>query len=422
MSLLLFLLFLAPTIQYRIELGGFSFAIMEPIVLIVSVILLTHQVMTRRRLMISKDSFVFLVAGLALWASIVRPWSADWKQGVSDVRDWLIPVLGFVALISTIRRGWRKWVLVVLTIVVLEALLGIYQGLTNGLRPFASELAAYKTGFIASPDDNSLVRASYAVGLFSHPNGFAAFLFLGLMIALGWLVESRRRWLKALVVAVCASALFLTYAKASLLVMVCAIISFGLQRTIRSSKNLLIVISMTVVLGGACLWAALPHVPPMVFDTLTWRMGLWQTALDTLGNHPSILLVGNGLDIFAAQAYYPQPHNLYLYSILQYGILGLILCLVVLWQIWKQGWQVQKHQVLAREPLLAALWIALLGYFAIGLVESELYGIESRMIFLVGLACFIGLNRELQREASLQAADKEGYQHASAPVAHPRAV
>src|SRR5512135_3425784 len=86
-SLLLFLLFLAPTIQYRIELGGFSFAFMEPIVLIVSVILLTHQVMTRRRLMISKDSFVFLVIGLALWAGIVRPWAADWKHGVSDVRD-----------------------------------------------------------------------------------------------------------------------------------------------------------------------------------------------------------------------------------------------------------------------------------------------------------------------------------------------
>jgi len=46
------------------------------------------------------------------------------------------------------------------------------------------------------------------------------------------------------------------------------------------------------------------------------------------------------------------------------------------------------------EPVLAALWFGLLGHFAIGLVESNLMGIENRAIFMILLACFAGLARE----------------------------
>lgn len=422
MSLLLFLLFLAPTIQYRIELGGFSFAIMEPIVLIVSVILLTHQVMTRRRLTISKDSFIFLVAGMVLWASIVRPWAADWKHGVSDVRDWVIPLLGFIALSSTVRHGWRRWIGVFLFIAVLTALVGIYQHFTDSFRPFVSALASYKTGFVVAPDDGQLTLVSYAAGFFSHPNGLAEFLFIGLMISLGWLVEPGQRWWKIVVLAVIALALLWTYAKTSLIVAGLAIVLFWLQHWIKTRKTLLAALAITITFGGVGLWIAAQHVPATLLNTFWWRVGLWQTAFNTISQNPSILLVGNGLDIFALHAYYPQPHDMYLYLLLQYGVLGLMFGLIAIGQIWRRGWQARTAKHTKQEPVLAGLWIALLGYFVIGLVESELFGIESRMIFLMSLACFIGLNRELRREASLPASTKEGYQYADAQVAHPRAV
>ncbi len=421
-SLLLFLLFLAPTIQYRVELGGFSFAFMEPVVLIVSVILLTHQVMTRQRLLISKDSFIFLVAGLTLWAGIVRPWAADWKHGMSDVRDWLIPLLGFIVLSSTIRHGWRKWIGAFLLIAVLTALVGIYQHFANGFRPFVNASASFKTGFIVSPDDGQLAYVSYAAGFFSHPNGLAEFLFIGLMITLGWLAEPGQRGRKIVVLAIIALALFWTYAKTGLIVSGLAIILFWLQHWIKARKTLLAAIAIVITLGGVGLWIAAQNVPAALLNTFRWRVGLWQTAVSTIDQNPSILLVGNGIDIFAQRAYYPQPHDTYLYLLLQYGVLGLVLGLIAIGLIWRRGWQARIARRMAQEPILAGLWIALLGYFVIGLVESELFGIESRMIFLVGLACFIGLNRELRMKASMPAVNKEERQHAIMPVAHPRPV
>jgi len=48
---------------------------------------------------------------------------------------------------------------------------------------------------------------------------------------------------------------------------------------------------------------------------------------------------------------------------------------------------------------LAALWMGLISFFIVGLVESNLMGIEARMIFLIYWACFLGLWREVAGES-----------------------
>jgi O-antigen ligase len=419
--LLIFLLILASTIHYRVELRGFSFTLMEPIILAVSAILFAHQLLNRRTLLVLKDWLVYLFLGITLWAALIRPWAVDWQHGLSDVRDWAIPVLGFVALTSTIRHGWRKWIALFVIWAFVNALLGAYQHLTDSFRPFVAELAALKTGFTLSPDEDRLALVSYATGLFSHPNGFAMYLFMGLMMALGWLADGRHRGRKLVLVATIAFGLFWTYAKASLLVIGFAIGLFWLARRVKPEPRLVALMGAALALGAVGLIIGARLVPDALLLTFDWRVGLWRTALDVVAGHPEILIIGNGMDIFARQAYYAQPHNLYLYLLLEYGMVGLLWVALVIWRIWVRGWQLRRTGLMAREPMLAALWIALLSYFGIGLVESNLLGIESRMIFLFSMACLVGLSRELSVEIRARAV-MESERHAGAAVARPRPI
>jgi hypothetical protein len=75
--------------------------------------------------------------------------------------------------------------------------------------------------------------------------------------------------------------------------------------------------------------------------------------------------------------------------------------------------------LLGQEPLLAVLWIYLLGFFAIGLVESNLLGVEIRMLFLIFSACFSGLLRE-QRVRLLSG--EKLHRYAPPAIADPRPI
>lgn len=401
-ALLIFLLFAAPLVQYRVEMGIFSFALMEPVVLLVLTIWLIHQMM-RGRLTILKDPLVLMFTAMAFWAFTVRPWAINWQNGLSDVRDWLIPLLGFVTLL-TIRRGWRIWITTFLILVWLNAWLGIHQHIANGFRPFITELATYKTGFLISPETGHLMEASFAVGFFSHPNGFAMYLFAGLMIALGKLQENRRRKLLlfTLVVLPITLSLYWTYAKASLLVALGLIPLYWLNHRLKSTLAFLSTASAVLITGALILWSTIKYVPPEMLGTFWWRVGLWQIALNFLSNNLRILLFGNGLELFAQSAYYSQPHNLYLYLLLQYGLPGFSLILILAGFFWRLGLRLRKNSLMKANPILAALWFAVMGYFAIGLVESNLMGIESRMIFMTLAACFTGLAREVNAERIYQ--------------------
>ena len=397
-GLLVFLLFVAPTIQYRVELGSFSFALMEPLVLIVSAILLSYQISSRRKLIILKDPLVYLFAAITLWAALIRPWSLDQRHGLSDVRDWLIPLLGFITLITTIRHGWRYWITIYIFLVWLSALLGIYQHLTDSFRPFISELAAYKTEFAISPEEDRLARASFAAGFFSHPNGFAMYLFTGLMMGIGKFYKSKPIVFLFVTLIPIALSLYWTFAKAGLLVMVGAILFIWIERWVKANRTLLVVALSGIIAGIVILWQVSRHIPPALLVTFWWRVGLWQIALNIIRAHPIILLTGNGMDLFALQAYYGQPHNLYIYLLLDYGLIGLIWVLVLAWHLWQRGIRIRTTGGMEAEPLLAAMWIGLLGYLVVGLVESNLMGIELRMIFMIAAACLAGLAREMAAE------------------------
>ena len=390
--------FIAPTVQYRTNLGSLSFSFMEPVAVLVSSLLLAHQMLRWHRLVILRHPLVPLLGAIVLWTVLARPWDPSWRHALSDVRDWSIPFLSCVVFLTTIRQGWRRWMVLFVAVVWFNALLGLYQHLADGFRPFIAASAAYKTGFQLSPEDSQLALTPFAVGLFSHPNAFAIYLYLGLMIALGKVHDSKPRTRSLLIVAVVlpmALALVWTYSKASLLVTAGAVIFFWLMRRIESDKVLVTIMIVALLAVGWTFWNLLPYLPATLLGTLWWRVGLWGEAIVTIRGDPNILLVGNGLERFDQLAYYAQPHNLYLYLLLQYGLVGVVWVFAVAAYIWRKGMSLRREGVMKDQALLAGTWVGLLGYFVIGLVESNLMSVESRLTFMTVAACFAGLASEI---------------------------
>lgn len=241
--------------------------------------------------------------------------------------------------------------------------------------------------------------ASFAVAFFNHPNGFALYIFMALMAALGWWASSRAsRVSKLLVVGSLALGLWWSFSKAGLVVAVLAATFYMLERILPSRSLLHLACWWLTACAAFTFWIASQLLPPALLNTFWWRTNLWGMAEEVIVTRPSILVFGDGLDVFALHAVYPQPHNLFLYILLDYGVLGLLLLCWIIIAIWRSGWSTRR-QFGGRIPdsMQSGLWIALLGFFVVGLVESNLLGIEERMIFFSVLACYLGLRRESQR-------------------------
>ena len=437
-QVLLFLIFLAPTIQYRVELPGFSFAVMEPVVLAASAILILRTRARKQPLVIPRTWPEIGLIAIGVWAILVRPWSSDWKHGLSDIRDWVIPIITFLTLRATVRHGWRNAVQTLLAMIVLTSLVGIVQRATGGFRPFISPEASLKAtpeseslegeGWIpgrglhvceyfenrarlseigALPEDAALAAAqtrqapAFALGFFAHPNSLGMMLAAGGMLAIGWALERRKveGWIVPVVVSL---ALYWTYAKTSYAFLAVEIGAYFFLRRIRSLKAVAAVVLVSTI--AACL--VFTRLPASLLGTLCWRYGLWSTAFHQLSAAPLVLLVGNGMDAFRGLAYYSQPHNTYINALLEYGLLGLGVILGVVAWVAVAGWRDGRDGLWERDWVLPAMWLATLVFFAIGMTESVLMGVEQRMIVLNFLACYLGLRQEARGPTDSSSSDQ----------------
>jgi REP element-mobilizing transposase RayT len=146
---------------------------------------------------------------------------------------------------------------------------------------------------------------------------------------------------------------------------------------------------------GLVMWHVLS---PVYFQTLVWRFDLWTYTDDVITQHPETLFFGNGLAWFARLAFYGQPHNTYLYLLMEYGVFGLLLKLLLFGYLLWNGARLHRRGLMHREPMLRGLWFALFFYFLIGMVESTFLSIEYRTQFLLFAVPYVGLQRELLRE------------------------
>ncbi len=377
------LLFLT-TVEYRIDLGSFSFAIVEPFAMAYAAMVLLPRIV-RREGIAWRNPYFLLFGVITLWAILIRPFSPDWRHGLSDIRDWLIPTAVLLALLNVRKPTANLFHVGFVLVVLLLSVVGIYQYLTDSFRPFIH------AGTVFKPDLTGANPGSFAVAFFSAPNGFALFLAAGILICLGWLRTHGLRFgaFRYLVLLLPLLALYLTFSRTSLLVV--AVLFIGiLLHTVTKSTRTFGQLLVTGVLGGVLLFVTaleiLPHDP---LRTFWWRIALWEIAGITLENHPAIWVLGNGIDRFIPLSFYPQPHNQTVFMLLEYGLLGVfVLAGIVGWTIYS-GLRARGSGYFATNPALLFVWFALCGQFLITLTETNWIGVTGRLLFVCMVAFYV---------------------------------
>lgn len=390
-NLALVLILLLITINYRVELGPFSLTLVEPVIVVFFGFALLLHMQVYKRFALKKDLLISLLLGLLTWIVFVQLLNPDFTHGLSDIRDWLIPALCYFAFFTLIQKDWRHWLLIFLFFATLNAFVGLYQHYTDSFRPFVLDTARFKTLILSE----QFAFTSYSVGFFSHPNSFAIYIFLALMISLGWFMEPGHRLIKLVVVGLLALTLFFTYAKTSFMVGILAIVLFFFLQKRGPKRDFWIIAGLLGLLAVLIVVLGFAYLPANLLITFWWRVNLWNIALDIIRNNPMILLRGNGLDLFAQIAPYSQPHNVYLFLVLQYGLASLVPIFLIIWTLVLKGRFAYRMGWFHQEPFLAGLWIWLLSFFGIGLLESTLGGIDMRILFIIGLVSFTGLLRQV---------------------------
>jgi hypothetical protein len=187
------LLFLVPPmIQYRQELGPFSIAFLEVPLLIASTIFIIHQLLRYRRLTLSTNPVVLIFVAFTVLSMVVRPWSMvgiDGLAGISDIRNWVIPTLGMIAMLGALQTQWRKVTVALLFVAFGVALIGIWQFATHSVPPFLqSEALAPRPTLVLNRTGDALGQTNFGAAFFAHPGGLAQYLSPILMVAWGWLL------------------------------------------------------------------------------------------------------------------------------------------------------------------------------------------------------------------------------------------
>lgn len=400
------LILVASTIVYRLEFGLFSIAVMEPLVLAAAAgIWWIHRRSfgsvrdTRAVLADPPIRFVAVALGILMcWVVLQGLWMESKTAWLSDIRDWGVPLLAYAVMLIYLRRGWERWTLLVIAVACGQAALAVFQMLTDSFRPFASEMSSYKTGFMVNSATKQPEVVSFGLGMFSHPNPLAMYLLTALLLGLGWLWMPGHWPPKVAALALMALGLASTYSKSSILL---AGLIGGVvlaERFVRPNRRFAAALAGWVAFCAVGVFLVIKLLPDLLLSTFSWRVGLWRTAVGVVEQAPAISVLGAGMDDYARQAIYGQPHNVFVYLILRYGVLAIICLGAVMWRINREAWGLRARGVLARQPLLAVLWLALWAYLLNGLLESTLLDIYTRTFGLLMVTCFLGLRRETMEE------------------------
>lgn len=331
----------------------------------------------------------FFYPGLLLVASAAISvfWATDRVAALGILKAYFIePFLLYMMLISRVRsqEAWKKVFIGLGVSVFFVTAIAIVQSIT---------------GMYLPTWEWTLAETRRATGPFTSPNALGLLVVpIGAMF-LAWRFTNQRwpKWLEVFSVAVIFSAglaIVLALSKGAILAYLA--VAMMMLYLVWSPKK-------TVILGSIALLVllALPSVRSQVISLATFqqasgqsRITLYKGAMELLQKHP---ITGLGLASFADMfetvrpaEYYEEliyPHNLFLNTWSETGILGLAALLWIVFICVHIGWQ-YRHQ---RNGLFYS-WIflaALLPMFVHGMVDVPYFKNDLAMltwILLAGLA------------------------------------
>lgn len=332
--------------------------------------------------------FLFNATVLALFAD-------DVLHNVSRTKDffWAFSLYALLRYAPLSRRALDVLVRLSVLTAFGWAVVGIIQwlGWDEGLgqepyQLFLASQALYKT--VVDPFAGEVVQARFAHGIYLYPQNFIYYLLCPFFLSLG-LASRDRRWLFASVVIF--AAMLGTLSKAFLLLLLIFSSIWGLQRVFR---NAAIGLAAFAALTGAAVLAVVlfGHYPfwKQALATFVWRLEIWADVWPMLRDTPSLLVAGDGTALLAStysRVGYPNPHNMFLYMLIEYGIFGAALFFSFLFLRFRSLRDGSRVAAPSRPEAQTLCW-GLIIFIFMGLVDDMFVQtqITALIFFYLGLA------------------------------------
>jgi O-antigen ligase len=388
MDLAVLALFASASFQWEFGPDPLRVALIEPVALIVLVYLIMSGGPEMRRSRLQGLAWWWL--GLAAWAGLQWLVASDWRFGARDVRQLLLAVLIFAALLRRRDFNPRRAAWIAIGVAGLSALAADVQRLTGW---FAPPFATVYFKDVISPPTGAGVPV--AVGFFTNANVFAAFIFWPLLIAAARLIRGPQRLLAAGVVVLLSMSLYWSLARgviggALLGVLFLVIFLFVRPRALAFGLTAF----LAAITVGVLLYFGSTHPESGFFLTLGLRRVLWDAALEMMSRTPTFLISGVGahaVDYLHGFALLGRedPHNIYLYLTVHYGLAGLAVMLLTAWAVISNGWRALRETPMRPGPVWTAVFSGWAALLVMGMLDSYFTDAPWRIWFMLMLAILL---------------------------------
>lgn len=380
--------FLEPT---RIFVGGFSIQMIGVLGAIIFFGGFIYIVINRVKVYeVSVVGPMLIFLTLALPTTLLL--SPDKVVGFKDWIGTASAVVLFILIASLFSR--KKEILLLLSVVILSSVpplvVGFYQAFTG-------------SGNLNTAGFNRIY------GTFSHPNSYAIYLGMLLLLCIPMFMDSRIYWKKGIYAILCGAivmSLILTYARAPWLAF---LVSLGILAVVRY-RRLLVFVPLVVILLLIFVPSILARFEEaMGFSqgqgSLFFRVEMWRYLLPKFTASP---ISGNGLGSFAFYAEtgmgrYYLPHNDYMRLLVDTGIIGLASYLAALVGLAKGA--IRSYLLLKDEQLrvLALVFVTVLVAYFLGSITENLFRAGTTQTYfwtLAGIVAAAARTVTLRQEGS----------------------
>lgn len=409
---------------YRTEYGVYSAALLLPFVPLKA--LLGLALLTLASLMIKKarggHGRLYLSP---LFLPILVFFAVMFYATVTSVLFWdslsefFIPVTGLIYLfvIANTCDSREKLNNLVVCLVLAGLITASYATYQFYVGANVVELKKEWVDVAQNPD---IKNRAYAV--FDNPNLLAQYMILLSTLSLGAAFAAKKTGLRVFFAATTAIAVFclvLTYSRGGWLAFAGALVVFALF------KNKLLV--QLLVVAGLLIYSALPYNIANRLATITslkdtsnlYRLDTWNSTIELIKAHWETG-VGLGRRAFA-RVYHthminstvvPHSHNLYLQTISEFGILGLVVFCWLFISVFRLGLKVGRTTSAALRNLNAGVMAALTGFLLHSFVDHFIWYYKLGILIWLLVAIVIVMDKILSTEQNISERNEENAEQA----------
>lgn len=298
------------------------------ILLLLSSFLLWPKLLMRFEIEFSRGELYYLL--FLVNAILLAPFAYDALHSISRAKDFL--VAGILYFLLTRSGLGEKSLRLLLGLTVLLGVLWSAVGILQWLGVQSKTLGALELIFLSTRahgktlvdiSAREVVAANFAHGLYAFPQTFVYYLLFPFFISIGLARRKRFFFYAAIFIFI---AILGTLSKTFIILFFTSVFFILLQRFTRNFILTLLIMVGTysfvfiylLLMGDTEFWVR-------AFATFVFRIDMWADVTKMFLDIPLILISGHGTEELYSQYsryQYPNPHNIILYFLSEYGLFG----------------------------------------------------------------------------------------------------